>query len=242
MRTVGIDLAAAPTKTAIATIEWAPGAARVVDVTMPADDTAIARAVEGADRVGIDAPFGWPEHFADFLAAHRAGRLPASAGLGDIDNRRRLAYRRTDLRLMEIGAGRPLSVSADQIAHVAFRCAGLIADLGLVDRVDGFAVEAYPAAALRRWGLRSRGYKRVANVALLTALVDDLERVAPWLQLGEYREVVSAVDDAFDAVVTALIARAVALGLTTPPNADDHAIAMREGWIHVPEGTLADLV
>jgi hypothetical protein len=65
--------------------------------------------------------------------------------------------------LAEAGVN-PLSVSADRIAHAAFRCAGLLARLAAlgepVDRAgSGVVVEVYPAAALRRLGLTHRGYK-----------------------------------------------------------------------------------
>jgi hypothetical protein len=58
----------------------------------------------------------------------------------------------------------PLSVSADRIAHVALRCAVLLAELDAsgrpVDRSgSGHVVEVYPAASLRRWGLDHPGYK-----------------------------------------------------------------------------------
>ncbi|MGW5520955.1 DUF429 domain-containing protein [Gordonia sp. NPDC003950] len=242
MRTAGIDLAAAPTKTAVAVIDWADSGARLVDLVIPADDARIHAVVSGADRVGIDSPFGWPDDFVDFVSAHHRGTTPTGRGLDDVSRRRPLALRRSDRHLIEIGAGRPLSVSADQIAHVAFRCAGLLADLGVADRVDGWAVEAYPAGALRRWGLRSRGYKRSANRAVLTELVVELRTDAPWLDLGAHRAVMERDDDAFDAVITALIARAAALGRTELPAAAARDVAAREGWIHLPNCSLADLV
>lgn len=46
-----------------------------------------------------------------------------------------------------------------------------------------------------------------------------------------------ASDHALDAVVGALVARAVALGRTP-----DTRMAAREGWIHYPTGPLRDLV
>jgi hypothetical protein len=71
MRTVGVDLAAEPVNTAIAVIEWQRAGARVAAVTIPADDDAVLRHVEGADKVGIDCPWGWPDSFVEFLRAHR---------------------------------------------------------------------------------------------------------------------------------------------------------------------------
>ena len=242
MRTVGVDLAASPKHTAVAVIEWSSSEARLVDLIMPADDACIVEMVAGADRIGVDAPFGWPDEFVEFVVAQHRGELPAGRHLDDIDHRRPLALRLTDRVVVENCWGRPLSVSADQIAHVAFRAAGLIADLAVDDRVDGWAVEAYPAAALRHWGLTSRGYKGSSNRGRLTQLVDDLTEKAPWLDLSGFREHLTSDDNAFDAVITALIARASALGLTHPPAAPQRPIALREGWIHVPIGDLSALL
>ncbi len=242
MRTVGVDLSASPAKTAVAVLDWHDDRARVTELVVGADDAAIRRYAAGATRIGIDSPFGWPDEFVDFVVAHHRHGLPSGGRLDEIARRRPLALRRTDLRIADSGLGRPLSVSADQIAHVAFRCAGLLADLGVDDRVDGWAVEAYPAGALKRWGLTSRGYKRAANAPVLAELVGTLAATAPWLDLADHAETMTRDDDAFDAVITALIARAAELGRTTLPDADDRSVAVREGWIHVPDVELAELV
>ena len=242
MRTVGVDLSASPAKTAVACVDWDAERAVLTDLVVGADDTAIRRLVEGSTRIGIDSPFGWPDEFVDFVVAHHRNELSKGRELDDIARRRPLALRRTDLRIVDAGVGRPLSVSADQIAHVAFRCAGLLADLGVDDRVDGWAVEAYPAGALKRWGLTSRGYKRAANVSVLAGLVVALEEAAPWLDLSVHAETMARDDDAFDAVITALIARAAELSRTVLPDATDRPVAAREGWIHVPTAELAELI
>ncbi|MCX2966565.1 DUF429 domain-containing protein [Gordonia aquimaris] len=241
MRTVGVDLAASPTRTAVAVIEWADGTARLVELTMPADDTRIRELVAGAERIGIDAPFGWPDSFVDLVVAQHHGNLSAGRGLDDIDRRRPLAYRRTDRAIAAAKLGNPLSVSADQIAHVAFRCVGLLADLGIADRVDGWAVEAYPAAALKHWGLTHRGYKGVARRDVLAVSYESLVARAPWLDPCGHRELLGVDDNAFDAVITALIARAAALGRTRLPDGADLEVTAREGWIHVPECALGEL-
>jgi hypothetical protein len=56
------------------------------------------------------------------------------------------------------------------------------------------------------------------------------------------REACAESDDALDAVLCALIARAAALGLTEPPPPDGLEPARVEGWIHLPRsGSLAQL-
>jgi hypothetical protein len=49
-------------------------------------------------------------------------------------------------------------------------------------------------------------------------------------------------DDAFDALICALIARAAALGLTTPPSPGTQTErASVEGWIHLPTSDIPGL-
>lgn len=246
MRTVGVDLAAEPAKTAIATVEWGEHAARVVDLRLGATDADVLAAASGADRIGIDAPFGWPDAFVDFVSAHHRRHPARDLGLDTRAGRLPLVRRRTD-RVVHAATGIvPLSVSADLIAHVALRCAGLLADLAAAGidtgRVDGQVVEAYPAAALQGWGLPFRGYKGTTNTVGLAALVGEFETAATGLILGEFRARCVTSDDAFDAVIAAVIARAAALGRTALPQGADRDVAEREGWIHVPTGTFDDLV
>lgn len=236
MLTVGVDLAAEARKTCAAALQWQAGRARVVDLVERADDDAIVALARGADRVGLDCPFGWPLPFVDFVAAHRDGDVPPQSG-PPLEWRRRLAFRETDLAVTRSVGLRPLSPSADLIGHVTMRAAALLPRLGVgaTDRDGtGRAVEAYPAAALKQWGLPHRGYKGNANATALQVSVSALQQAAPWLDLGTHETLCRTSDDAFDAVVAALIARAAACGLTTRPGDPQRAAARVEGWIAVP--------
>jgi predicted nuclease with RNAse H fold len=248
VRTLGVDLAAEPTKSALAVLRWRAGRADVERITLGATDSDIVAAAAGCDRVGIDAPFGWPDAFVRFVVAHHAlgdpdtsippseRDLPASS---DTREARALLVRRVTDETVRARTGLiPLSVSADLIAHVAMRCVGLLRALEVTDRVDGPVVEAYPAAALRVWGLDHRGYKGPTKSAVLDRLVDELQARAPWLQLGVSEAAIRGSDDVFDAVVAACIARAAALGQTHLPDPETAAIARREGWIHLPSRNL----
>ena len=246
MITCGVDLAAEAVRTAVAWVAWSPEGARVVRIETRADDQMIIDAITDADKSGIDCPLGWPETFLEFVAAHRANRL--GVPLSDMGRvwRRDLAYRRTDLVVHELTGRLPLSVAADRIAHVAMRCAGLLAELARrgqnVDRTgQGAIVEVYPAASLKQWGLSSHSYKRSANLPNLALLVDALRTAAPWLDLGPYEQLCRASDDATDAVVAALTARAAALHLVTVPTPDQAVLARTEGWIAVPTTSIAEL-
>ena len=101
----------------------------------------------------------------------------------------------------------------------------------------------YPAASLQRWGLTHHKYKGSDNRAEREGLIAALLRAAPWLELGAYADLCARSDDALDAVVAALTARAAALGLTSTP-ADGHQrdLAQREGWIALPEAPLSALI
>ncbi len=247
MFTVGVDLAAEPRKTYAARLHWTSGRAAVVEVAERADDEAILALARDADRVGLDCPFGWPVPFVDFVSAHRAGDVPAQRGL-PLDWRRRLALRETDLAVHRRTGLRPLSPSADLIGHVTMRAAALLPRLSPDGRPlprdgSGRAVEAYPAAALKVWGLPHRGYKGKVNAARLQASVSALQRAAEWLDLGPHEDVCRRCDDAFDAVVAALIARAAACHFTHDPSAEQRELARVEGWIAVPlDGSLTRLV
>ncbi|OHV31642.1 hypothetical protein CC117_25880 [Parafrankia colletiae] len=247
MMTIGVDLAAEPKKTALARIDWSSGSATVRDVHLDTTDRTIVEAVTNADKVGIDCPFGWPEAFVAFITAHQGGNVAVPQGVTGLQWRRALAYRVTDQRVRAETGLRPLSVAADRIAHTAMRCAGLLATLagqGLpVDRAGGgVVVEVYPAASLAGWGLPHLGYKTKNNISVLATLVDALLDAAPWLDLGAHADLCRRSDDAFDAVIAALTARAVALGHTALPGPDDVSAAEREGWIALPTSPLSSLV
>lgn len=249
MRTVGVDLAADPASTAVAIIDWpdasAAGGRATVEVICPADDDAILRAADGADKVGIDCPLGWPDEFVALVSEHHAGAVTTTVDLASKAGRRVFAYRETDRFVCDHTGRWPLSVATDRIGLVALRAAGLLARLTgnghLVDRsgVDGLVVEVYPAAAIKQWFGAHRRYKGTKHAAARTTLVDELRQRTPWLDFEAYVDRCATTDHAFDAVVAALNARAAALSMTYKP--DDIERARREGWIALPTGTLDDL-
>jgi predicted nuclease with RNAse H fold len=240
--TVGVDLATQPRKTGMAVLRWSAGRAVAESVLVGATDDDIVDLCLSADRVGIDAPFGWPEPFVEFLDAHRRDALqPFSYGQVSPS----LALRATDRFVEGTFALRPLSVSTDRIGLTAIRASIIQArlrDAGQPALRDGTGrvVEVYPAVALKRWGLAAGSYKG-AHASALSALVDRLQVAAPWLDLGDYAGLCRTSDDAFDALVSAMVARAHVLGQWHRPPHDVADRAAIEGWIVVPDGRLADL-
>jgi hypothetical protein len=202
--------------------------------------------MEGADKVGIDCPLGWPDAFVHFVLAHHNDALTLPGDLSSARWRRSLSYRRTDEHVRATLSMIPLSVSTDRIGVTAMRAArlqALLADRGSpVDRDGtGLVVEVYPAAGLRCWDLPDRGYKGTANRDRRESIVDQLREGAPWLELGATEPLCRQHDHVLDAVVSALLARAAALGHTTPPPDQDRGAALREGWIALPTCRLDQL-
>ena len=239
MLTAGVDLAARSAKTGLATVRWETGRARVDTLVVGVDDDQIVEAAVAADRTGIDVPLGWPDEFITLLERHRQGD---QARFTYADAWTRLAYRDTDVFIQGKFGVRTLSVSADRLGLTALRASAIQArlrDTGWpVDRAGGGKViEVYPAVALRQWGLAGGSYKG-ANRKGLPSLVDRLQAGAPWLDLGASEALVRSRDDAFDALVAALVARGHALDMWHRPPEAQAQRASTEGWIVVPNSAL----
>ena len=100
-----------------------------------------------------------------------------------------------------------------------------------VDRTGrGPIAEVYPKASRHRWELLD-GPRRM----------DALLAATPWLRCdAPTMRAYDVNEHAFDALVCALTARAVACGLTACPEVAQLDDARLEGWIHLPvPGSLA---
>jgi predicted nuclease with RNAse H fold len=244
MRTLGIDLSANPAKTGACQIDWP--SLDVAFLPRPVADEELVAAVASSDMTGIDVPLGWPDDFVHAVVAHRDGKGWPSVSVEPPADRVPLRYRVTDLAVIAAGA-RPLSVSTDRIGVAAMRGARLqhLLDAARVpvDRsgVTGRIFEAYPAAALRAWGLASSQYKGKANATACASLVSELVANCGPLRASAAAALNGCDDDGLDAFVCALVARAVLLGHTTRPPPEYLDVARREGWIHVPTAGVAEL-
>lgn len=236
MLTLGVDLASQPKRTATCLIRWDRGSARVETLSMGATDAALHELFGRADKIGIDAPFGWPAPFTRAVAAYSAETVWPSTDVP------RLRFRRTDEVAKEKLGRWPLSVSTDLIAVTAMRAVRLLAEAATtgesIDRSGtGRFVEVYPAAALHVWGFPSRGYKGAKGAEVRARLVSDLaERTRDWLTLCEEDWArCTASDDMLDALVAALVTRAAAIGRCEPIPPTDQELAREEGWIALPQ-------
>ncbi len=244
---LGVDLAADPANTGVAVLTVGPDRVVVDVVAPPVSDVALVGLARSAHKVGVDAPLGWPDEFVAAIGLHHRGR-PWPAADDPVAQRRLLSKRETD-RFVKARTGLdPMSVSADRIGAVAMRCARL-QTLWALDRGapadrsgSGRLVETYPAAALKGWGLAHRRYKGRDRAEPRGLLVDGVLAAAPWLALSDGGAACRLSDHSLDAVVCGLVALAALAGLTLgPAPGRERDRAGREGWIHVPSGTLAEL-
>ena len=204
-------------------------------------------------KVGIDDPFGWPEPFLDALSSyHRGSGWPS----GIDEPRDAFRLRETDRLVHERTDKWPLSVAADRIAIPAMRCAVLLTEIGRRRGVEtvardgsGLCCEVYPDPALRLWtkgsqaDLRGASYKGPDNADRRRRLLAALLELLPLRDEGGLLFRVALEDDFLDALVCALVARAAELGLTRFPEGERQtSLAATEGWIHLPDGPLHDLV
>lgn len=248
MKTLGVDLAADPQRTAAAVIEWRDGQARLDHLSLGVWDETVVELFGASDVTGIDCPLGWPQPFLSFLLGHSREDADAVLRHDGLDGRRQLAYRATDRFVTHTTGLIPLSVSADRLAHPAMRCAVIqakIARLWGVQPRDGTdrLVEVYPAASLKIWGISARRYKGrgTPESEVRDDILSQLTAAAPWLDLDAHRDQLIASDDLLDSVIASLTARAAARQATLLPSPDQSLAAREEGWVHLPTGSLTNL-
>lgn len=249
MKTLGIDLAADPKKTAAAVIEWGDGQARLVELSLGVGDGDVVELFSASDVTGIDCPLGWPQPFVDFLLGHFRDAPDAVLRHDGLAGRRELVYRATDRFVTHQTGVIPLSVSADRLAHPAMRCAVIQAKIthrwGPQPRDGtGRLVEVYPAASLKLWGIPARRYKGrgTSESDARGNILGQVAAAAPWLDLDAHHGQLIASDDLLDSVVASLTARAAAIQATLLSPPDLRPAAREEGWIHLPTGSLTELI
>lgn len=235
-------MAAEPKGTALALIGWSANSAQLVKLDVGVADEQIVEETRDAVKLGIDCALGWPIEFVDFVREHSQAIAEVT---GDMDWRRRMAYRETDRAVREVTGRWPLSVSTDRLGLTAMRCAGLLsklqADGVVIDRSGaGKVVEIYPGASLRLWGFDTSGYR--ASEDLRAKLLESLKLAAPWFEPGQFAELMIDSCDAFDAVIANFAARSSQMGLSTQPPVELTKQAHFEGWISLPKAPMSELL
>lgn len=235
----GIDLAAEPKHTGMATLREADRVLLLEAADVGVSDGALIQAVQNADGTGVDVPIGWPQRFVELVQHHAAATLEPPESTDTIW-RRSLAMRATDTDTQRRTGLTPLSVSANLIAYPAFRWAGIEATLRKLG-VDmsrdgsGAVAEVYPAAALYRWGLPHRSYKGPTNIEVRQHIVDAVPKIFPTFDWNGFDGSAMADDNVLDAVLAALVAQQIAKGNCEGPAAQHRDVAQVEGWIWIPK-------
>jgi predicted RNase H-like nuclease len=243
MRTIGVDLSAETRKTAVCSIDWDAAEVRLHDRDLA--DESLVELIGEARLTGIDSPLGWPDDFVRAVAAHASLEHFADWSEVSEQKRRRLRLRATDQYLHDEFGLNPMSVSTSWLGSVALRAAWLqerCIDRGLdVNRsgVSGKIAEVYPGAALLRWGFLGRGVKYkgrgLAERKVRKEIVEQLQRTVLRSDIRGVAARCVADDDELDALVCAVVARAVIANRTLRPPRELAEIAGREGWIHMPK-------
>lgn len=263
---IGVDLAAQPENTAYCKIVVSPeGGMHMCEAKTKVGDKDLLCVFKHADRIAIDAPFGWPINFAAAVCMHGlSNRWPhhdpkVYPGERSKNKYRDLKYRSTDLHVWK-RVCQPLSVVTDWISYLAIRNAGLLAraeseDWLKVDRsgASGRFLEVYPAAAFARWNIdttreipeakKPQSYRKDSQVCKQVAQ-DVLDRFPA---LGGAKHITEANHNAVDALASALVALMAELDggsgrFIEPIPAGMEAVAKREGWIALPkQDSLDDL-
>jgi predicted nuclease with RNAse H fold len=252
VETVGIDIAARERGTAVCKVAWSSKGVRAELLQARNDDELVAL-IRSSRKVGIDCPIGWPQAFVATVAAHHAQqRLPARAWFVPRADGKRLdplTHRLTDdVTWKRTGTRPPLSVSTNLLGVVALRVARLLDRLAeegfAVDRAGtGVLAEVYPAAALRIWRIGgAASYKRPAATGPRADILNRLENELATRFSEQVRKGCISSHDDLDALISAVVARAVDLGHSDGPRTpEEYQCAQSEGWIHLPNCELTAL-
>lgn len=242
LQIVGIDCAVDPRNVGVCRAVLLEGRLTLLEVVSGLDDVEIAARFSTwllevpRALLALDAPLGWPVPLAEELLEHRAGEsLPREAN--------ELFRRRTDDVVAERLGKRPLDVGADRIARTAHASLELLRELRWSTRLAiplawtpgpparTSAIEVYPAATLKAYGMPSSGYKGGANFESRRRIVETLDRLVE--MPGSVAAELVRSDHLLDAGVCTLAAADFVSGEVIAPV--DLRRAKREGWIWVRE-------
>lgn len=240
MHLIGIDCAVDPKKRGIAAMRYSCDTHLITTVATGLSDEEIVSVVKDESRhcnqllLALDAPLGWPAPLGKTLTAHKAGEhLPPTA--------EKLFRRETDRFIREEFKKQSLDVGADRIARTAHSALKLLAHLS---EAIGYpvplawnavfsgvaAIEVYPAATLRSYGLPDSGYKATPDRQVRQRIIDGLNEI-DGLALGNSIDLLLRSADALDAVICSLAGLDFLRGTVHQPT--DVELARKEGWIWV---------
>lgn len=232
MQTLGIDLSTDPKKVWMCEIDWAQSPPRITALDRLGESRAVRREPEliaelverivafgpsGERVVGVDAPLGWPTAFVEAVSDWDEGDLSGFRKRPD------LRLRATDRFVQAVARVTPMSVSTDRLGSTAMLLAEVVSRAARrLDRqgfaratgADGIA-EVHPLAALRTWtydGAEPMTVGAYKSWDVPRELIVVKIARAGFQFTPEQAAALVRNDDALDAFVCALIARAVVLG------------------------------
>ena len=232
---IGIDCAVDPKKRGVAIGSYDGTMCTVVLPSAKTDKEVallVSQCVKQSDRIllAMDAPLGWPAALGNVLNSHQAGD-PISADANS------LFRRETDQFIKEKIGKQPLDVGADRIARTAHSALGILAaidfevPLAWLPNFSGTAaIEVYPAATLKAYGLPNTGYKTMEH-----------RNTREQILLGLSKSIESLMDkqsildnaDTLDAVVCVLAGLDFIKDNCYKPSTTQQELAYKEGWIWV---------
>src|SRR5690625_4870161 len=216
MRCSGIDLAAEPKFTGVATLAVTDTSVRLEHAAVGVTGAQLIAAVSRSGGTGVDVPVGWPVAFVEFLQHHNDHTLePPETTAGPW--RRTLGLRAADIDLHRRTGLTTLSVSANLIAYPAFRWAAIEAKL----------------RALYRWGIPYTGYTGRQRRNVRHRMVVALCLLFGALDWSGFEDLIVADDNALDAVISVLVRYEVYCGDCDGPPEYLGEITQREGWMWV---------
>jgi predicted RNase H-like nuclease len=239
---IGIDCATDSKKVGLARGFLSDGELIIDKLTKPAARQSVCDVV--ADWIdpkiptllALDAPLGWPASLGQQLKDHSAGKLiPLDPNL--------LFRRETDRFVKRVVDQLPLDVGADRIARTALaalkylnqisEAIGQVIPLAWSAALDSglSAIEVYPAATLKQFGFRSKGYKKSVHRAERKEIFDALCGHA---KFETETSVVIDDDDVLDAAVCVLAGYHFLMNQCMEP--EHIELARKEGWIWVTTG------
>jgi len=242
---IGIDCAVSPRRTGLALGLFEKGRTRVEQVILGETQDSVIRTVtnwmeRASERspnplIALDAPLGWPTALARVLPAHQAG--------APIDAAANKMFRRLTDRVTRRETGKlPLDVGADRIARTARAALELLQELrqrmGLEiplawktgPPAEASAIEVYPAATLKVYGITNTRYKRKREVEVRKEMLEPLRELMDLPDDENERRMLTS-SDALDAVVCVLAGADFLRGDVIEPT--DLDVARKEGWIWV---------
>jgi len=180
--------------------------------------------------LALDAPLGWPAALGQYLVQHQAGSpLPIDPNL--------LFRRETDRVIRQEAGKQSLDVGADRIARTALAALDLLQSLRISLKKpitllfeppkcnEIGAIEVYPAATLKLYGLQRIGYKKADAQSVRREIIADLRKM---MMMPANQNLLEEDVDTLDAVLCVLAGVDFLKGEVIFPK--DMALAQKEGW------------